>query len=469
MSNSTSAVMQSSSTLVPLPPPHMKLYAHVLGCIFGFLTFAELHMTMLTSRSWLAVVCAMPALTDGKWAFNPSTGKLERMVVSRLARHVIDLELQVHEIRPQSLTKWIHGFPYLRILSFRAAASDRWVDTFATLRLPQSLQKVNMFFPSDSSAHEGHVPSVAAINAAIVAVSQLPNLHTLRIDITSKLRAISAISFAPLSSAHSLTDVGRHNHLSPDHVSQIRNLQMSHVKVLPCSREEFSQLLLTRGPPIPWRELINDQIWIDDTLAAILPAALPALELVRLTNNSLSRLYSFAFLPRMAALCRLIIDANNCGDRRRRRIVKMLTEMSTPLPLLEQIQLFNLPFRTEQLQQWLTLMPRLNTLELVRIHVNSLAFLSSVRKTLRCFELSQSGPFDAQTLLLQLQELPLLHVLFLHGSLSSSSTGHELTKLTLPSDLLPTLTDFHYSNITVTSSDYFEQLRAAEDSDEEND
>jgi hypothetical protein len=460
--------MDMTNIVESLPlPPHTHLYAHVLGCIFGFLTFVELHAVMRTSRTWLAVVCAMPPLATGKRVYDSK--HMPRIISSRLVRHVIALELGSSVAHPESLITWVHGLPCLRILSFRTAVSDSWANTFSTMHWPRSLQEITIDFFAYSLAINMSAQSMAAINHAILAVSQLPKLHTLNINTTIQPCVNSDISFAPLSSACSLTHLSINAglyHLSPDHLSQLRNLQISCVKVTPCSHEEFTQLLAS-GPPLTWTELINDQIRFDDTLAALIPVALPCMELVHLNNHDLLRLRSLSFLPQMASLRRLIIDASKCGDNRRRHIARMLTSMSATLPVLKHVQLYRLRFHTDQLQQWLTLTPSLEQLDLVRIHVTSSAFLSSVRTTIRSVNLYQCRALDAQELLVQLQELSHLTKLSLCGSLTYASTGHDLTTLTLPSDLLPTLTTFHYKSEVYEVAARFDQSRAEDDLDKE--
>jgi hypothetical protein len=67
----------------------------------------------------------------------------------------------------------------------------------------------------------------------------------------------------------------------------------------------------------------------------------------------------------------------------------------------------DIPLHTSQLQRWLTLTPRLHTLVLLSMKLDSVNFLESVHTTLRRFELirCQSGSIRVDDLVTQLQRL----------------------------------------------------------------
>jgi hypothetical protein len=75
-------------------PPHHKLYCHALESIFVFLTFAELHAVLRTSRVWMDVVCSMRGLANGKVLTNQhnydGSGRstMDIVLASRMARRV---------------------------------------------------------------------------------------------------------------------------------------------------------------------------------------------------------------------------------------------------------------------------------------------------------------------------------------------------------------------------------------------
>jgi hypothetical protein len=474
MMDANTQVVQSSSSL-PLPP-YTRLYAHVLGCIFDFLSFEDVHAAMQVNRDWCAVVNTMPVLTAGKRLDNPKKSHVASILASRLARHIVALVIS-NRRHPSRWMALAHELPYLREFSFCVDSEYPWDPTLPLMRLPAVLQHVDVTF--SYTYNVGGIrgltrcPSDSTINAMIIAVSHLPSMHTLSISIPS---ANAAISFAPLQRAQSLTslriDAGYSwagSSMGQNHLLQIRQLQqLSHIDMKPCSQEAFLAFIQS-GPPLLWRELTKCDVWIDDTLASLIPIAFPRVDSVSLKNCDLQRLHSFHFLPRITSLRKLLITCLGCNNHLQQHVAKMLDEMTEPLPLLQHLIFRTIPLDSTQLKRWLTLTPQLDEMELLGMSMTSSEFLSSVRTTLSHIAFFQCRNLDKDELVSQLQRLPHLTYLEFLGSPDTRLTAHSITMLTPPSKLLPALTSFKYNYNLSPTLNWMGSEEDSFDSDEEDD
>jgi hypothetical protein len=439
--SSTVATMQQQQQLQP-SPPHTRLYANVLGCIFACLAFDELRSAMMACRSWLAVVYSMPGLDAGGKSVmhngNPPT--FANMLVSRLSRHIATIHffstslVGVKELAALSRSSM---FACLRKMSFHTCKQwDRPCQV--PVLFPRSLEQIDVSFRNRSS--------FATINAVIASISQLPSLHSLLVRMPLGASIDPSISFSPLQQAHSLKSFymdGFHAELS--HLLPIRQLQqLSSFQVRLCSTNLFVQLLQQHGPPLQWKGLANSDISIEDTLAALLPSTLPCIDSISLRHEDLLKLHSLQLLPQMRALITLTIQCVGCIDTENMRIAQVLLSMVEPLPQLKHLWFTGLPFESTQLQRWLLLTPHLEKLHIAQMNVESLAFLSVVRDTLQSLDLSWclTRSLEPQELLTQLQDLRHLSNLKLYKSLGHRLSDHSLQTLKL---LLPGLSSFEYT------------------------
>jgi hypothetical protein len=357
-----SKLVAGGHSLPSSQPPYTRLYPQVLGCIFDFLSFDDVHTAMRTNCEWRKVVCTMPALTDGKRLSCPGPKLFASILASPLARHVIGLFV-LNRIDSARWTELAFGLPFLREIWFSVFSADPWEPS---KRLPSSLQSVYVTFSRTFiGADVISGPSDSTINAVISTLSQLPLMNTLDIQVSSPS---SAVTFAPLQHARSLTSLHitkgpewSREALHPNHMLQIRQMQqLSHVDIRPCSRQAFMDLLLHDSSPLSWKGLIHPNMRIDDALVSLLPTVLPRIEHLPLRRHDLQRLHNFRFLPKMASLRKLFISCVGCNGRRQTRVVKMLDEMTEPLPLLQHLIFCDIPLDSTQLQRWLTLTPRLS-------------------------------------------------------------------------------------------------------------
>jgi hypothetical protein len=372
---------------------------------------------------------------------------------SGLVRHVITLSLYLIDLA--DLVAVANGVQCLRNLSVvMVALQDSWVDTLNTVRLPLLLQQVSITFPYDKTGCTLRQLPTAPINAAIEATSRLHHLHTLTIQIDCAERLCPDISFASLEHAHALTtldiDAGSqfwNDNLTSEQLLQIRQLsQLTTLSLQPCDNAAFVKLLQCKHTPPQWKERVNSHIFIDDTIGDILPVALPHMDVIALSPLDWSDLTELHFLSRMTALRTLTFKTLGYGVHRHERLVSMLARMNTPLSMLQSVYFDDIPFDTSHLQRWLTLTPRLHTLVLSSMKLDSMAFLESVRTTLCRFELirCQTTGVRLDAFVKQLQRLEHLTHLVVHYTFAYSVTQTSLALFALPSPSIPTLVSFDY-------------------------
>ncbi len=368
---------------------------------------------------------------------------------SRLARHVsqfgsrfIPIELTRTQLQQMS-----RSMPFLRELHLAPQSSASGADWSAVDRLPSSLTTVHVAV---------HRLAAASLSALIAMFSAHQPLLDLQLWLPQPGESTADVSFAPLRALSHLLILRLHTHGQRDvSVAQAQELRaLTRLKVLEfmCSKEQLLQLL---EPPsnrqVQWTQLPNAYA-LSDAVAALLPP-MPRLSHVSIEAFPPS-LTSLAFLTNLPALTSLDLTADMGHDGEAQRMDALLLALAVPLPGVRRFQLHASNLHSAQLQTLLSLLPRLECLELGDMYAfEDLTFLEPVRNTLRVLSLARCRHSDLTPgKLLALRPFQLTD-LSLDNSLSEPLDELSLLSLTPPSILIPSLQTFHHADFIDEDAD----------------
>ena len=438
------------------PTPVSRLYKDVLGVVFDFLTFDELHGCMLVCQEWLAAVCNMCGLSSGKYV--PLGVDRTALFSSRLSRHISLLEhtcKSMNDSSSQQLARIVAACPFLRVLHLTVESTTlaggnehgafRCNEEPHHVQLPALLSCVNL------RVHGDNAVTTSAANALIRVLGAHAQLRRLHFSFDTEVPA--HVSFAALQQAKKLGSIfisrRQHQHAAPLTLSQIAELRLLTVSIfdlVPCAADELLVFLQLPGPPLQWRELPYTDRVINDAVGALLPA-LPNITELLPAHFQWEHISSLAFLPRMQQLNTLQVDMSELSSDvlTHQRVSTALAALDEPMPCLTYLELHYVQLSTPQLRALLTLTPQLESLILYRMDsLCDLSLLKCVQATLCWLTIGFCTHEDfTAAQLLQLRKLK-LSSLSLFSSLCEPLDGMSLALLQPTSLLLPSLQNFSY-------------------------
>jgi hypothetical protein len=429
-STSSSGSTSSESTR---PVPVARLYRHALESILAFSDAKTLMAALRVSKEWLAAVGSMRALA---LRVECITAPVESVTAPVMARHVADLRLCAEErTAADGLGCFARLMPHLRRL-------ECWVPEGplgAALRFPAGLRELSL-------RAIGSQTSAAHINAAIDAASWLVRLELLSFQCE---RMDSLISFAPLAALPLLRHVAVVAHC--DRVAGLTDEQADELRALPRLQSldvnpistALLRRLLAQPHELQWQHLPLPWPLTDDD-AALLPQ-LPSLTALSFSAESLS---SFDFLHRLPNLASISCFCKFRPDSARAALPDPLVAALSRCANVTQLRVEDcLELTAAELADLLPHLPRLQSLSLTDIGIDSLDFLAQPPMT---------GQLSSLTLSyctrLPLAELRHLHELHGLRELSIDDSFNErvdpdceaLEALRPPSAALPLLRSFTF-------------------------
>jgi hypothetical protein len=437
-------------------PPHERLYRHALESIFACLSFSELAHALCVSRAWMAAVCSMPGIKNGKELtyrpYNKSGIQIEKdantlenphsyfdtRLASRMACHVSFLWAHKFRIPMVHLQRLATSTPFLRRLVLSNAKDIEWSDA---LHLPVSLQCIALHFPlSTTSADKFN----AVIRYLATALPRLINLTLLK----SSDAVMQHISLHPLGQLTQLKQLKLRRfycsnisplRLTPVQVSEVRAL--AQLEQFDCNVDEQTMLQLLEpldnGNYLHWTHLPPHSALTDAVGAKF--GALPHVRSFDTSHHAHNLLLtSFNALARLPALAR-ITTIHVLRDN-------LLASLSEPLLHLTRLDLIECGLENSQLMMLMSHLPVLHTLAIQPVaSFGTLAFLHPVRASLRklhlCYpQLNICSPATVH----ELSAFVLTH-LVIHEQSSVTDIPARLADLCVPSSLLPTLQAFRFT------------------------
>ena len=420
-SNNRTAAAQSSRPT----PPGARLHRHALESILAFSDLNTLTAALRVSKEWLDAVGSM-----GRLGFTAEcrTALIESVSASAMARHVGDLEVVVNvRMSADEAESVAVNMPHLRRLQC-------WVPQLPAdgpLLFPAGLRELVLLVDDSASAAE--------INTAIAGAGRLEQLDTLNLRLRSR---DSLISFAPLAALLRLRafsiDGAADVDFSDAQVAELRALPRLHTVRIDRLTIGDLRRLLRRPHDLQWQHVAL-MSRVDEETGALL-TQLPSLTRIR-EFMGCERFEWMSGLPNLTDVD-FWLDASPAAEGRAASLVAGLAHCAavTRLALAGATDLTAAHFA-----ELLPRLPRLQSLVLTHLDVDSLGFLSQAPLTSQLSSLVLSGCTE-----LPLSELSHVHslrglkLLSLFESFTAPMDAHSLSLFEPPSSVLPLLESFEY-------------------------
>jgi hypothetical protein len=439
-------------------PPHERLYRHVLEYIFAFLSFSDLARVLCVNHAWLAAVCSMPGLNEGKpliysqpnefallmqgGGVDILLGRLykhfDNVLSSRMARHVSVLATYAFPISMVHLQRLAICSPFLHTLSLTKADTIEWSNA---LRLPVSLKHVSLSFDWATADKINAVirylaiahPALVSLGLGTLSNAVLPQICLQPLD--------QLVQFKRLGLQGSYSNTFNPLRLTSAQVFEVRALV--HLEYFNCNVDEATMLQLLEplegGRYLKWTDLPPGSALTDAVGARF--NAVPHIQ-----SFDTSKFYQSLFLTSFNTLARLpsltsIVTGNVPCDA-------LFASLSEPLLQLTHLDLMHIDLTSTQMMVLMRQLPKLHTLSIRPVDcLPTLGFLQPVRASLRKLHLGyhQNGTCLPPAVR-ELGELALTH-LFIHERPPEATTTipERLASLCVPSALLPTLQVFRFT------------------------
>ena len=414
------------------PPPTARLHLDALESIFALLSQRDLAVALQVSRGWLSAVRSMASL---ELEVGRPAAPLFVVAASAMGRHISALgsfcdgdsdDAPSGVMDGDARFSLAHLMPRLRSLAC-VLPLPPWP---VPLRFPAALRRLDVDLRVSAAVTAAHV------NTALRAIGRLPLLESL----TILLPALDPqVSFVPLAALSRLRVLDIHSEdaetkLSDAQENELRALPQLQALLLPLMTIDSLRRLLRQPHTLQWQQ-ISFPNPVDDEFAALLP------QLPSFTNlHAIASCTHFEWLRGMANLrhVSLWMDSADCGS-----------SLAAGLECCSNIEILSLEecpdLTSAHLTDLLPRLPRLRSLELSHLSIDSLSFVAEPPLTDRLSSLCLEN--CAQLPLVELRHVHALRglkTLRLHCSFTARMDDYSQSLYEPPSLLLPQLELFEY-------------------------